>query len=312
MQELNLRHFFMRRFALLLFLILSFTYKTKAQDTEPRRWTNLPLGMKAAGIGYGYTFGDVLFDPLLEVEDATVKAHTVIASYVQPFRIGKKFARLDVFVPVSTARWAGILKGEPASVERTGLVDPRIRFSYHILGPPALNPKDLQEYLMANPVYTTVGVSLAIQLPLGQYNEDYLINLGLNQFVFRPQVGIAHNWGLWSIEVDASAFIYTQNNSFFNDGKRGQDPLLAAQAHLIKRFKGGVWASISTGYGIGGTSRVNRLSKEDERANLLNSASIGFPVTKLQNVKLMYLHTETLKDIGSNTHSIILAYSVLF
>jgi Putative MetA-pathway of phenol degradation len=299
-------------YASLLLLSTSFSTFTMAQDVEPRRWTNLPLGMKAAGVGYGYTFGDVLFDPLLEVEDATVKAHTAVVSYVQPFRIGKKFARMDVLVPFSTARWEGILKGEPASVERTGLVDPRIRISYHLFGPPALKSKELQEYFATHPTYTTLGVSLGVNLPLGQYDEDKLINLGLNQFVFRPQVGVSHNWGLWSVEVDASVFIYTKNNSFFNNGNKRQDPLFATQAHLIKRFKAGVWAALSTGYGLGGTSRINRLSKDDERSNLLNSASLGFSITKLQSVKVVYLHSETLKDIGSNTHSIVLAYSILF
>ncbi len=296
----------------LLLCIILLSVATKAQDVEPRRWTNIPLGVKAATIGYGYTFGEVLFDPLLEVEEATVHAHTFIGSYVQPFKIGKKFARLDVLVPFSTARWEGLLRGSPASVERTGLADPRIRLSYHILGPPPLSPKELQEYLMAHPVNTTVGVSLGINVPVGQYDEDKLINLGLNQFAFRPQIGVAHNWGLWTVELDASVFVYTKNNSFFNDGTRRQDPLYAAQAHLIKRFKKGLWTSISTSYGQGGTSRVNRLSKDDERANWLNAASFGLNVSRTQSAKITYLYSKTLKDIGSNAHSIILAYSLFF
>ncbi len=312
MTKICLMYYIVQRSIVFAVLVFSMTTIAKAQDIEPRRWTNLPLGMKAAGIGYGYTFGDVLFDPLLQVEDATVKAHSVIASYVHPFRIGTKFARMDILMPFSSARWEGLLRGEPASVERTGLVDPRIRFSYHLLGPPALRPKELQEYLVKHPVYTTLGLSLAVSIPLGQYDEDKLINLGINQFVIRPQVGVSHNWGLWSFEVDASLFLYTKNNSFFNDGTRRQDPLYTTQAHLIKRFKGGLWASLSTGYGSGGTSRVNRLSKDDERENFLNSASLGFRVHKLQSVKLVYLYSETLKDIGSNTHSVLMAYSILF
>ena len=283
-----------------------------AQDTEPRRWTNLPLGINAAGIGYGYTTGDVLFDPLLETEDVKVTAHTIVASYVRPFKIGKKFARLDVLIPFSNARWEGLLQGEPARVERTGLVDPRVRISYHILGPPALKREQLKEYLQEHNVYTTLGVSLAVSLPLGQYSEDNLINLGFNQFVFRPQIGISHNWGLWSIEFDLSAYIYTKNDNFFNDGTKNQNPLFAAQVHLIKRFNHGLWASLSAAYGSGGSSRVNRLSKDDDRSNLLNSAAFGFPLGKGQSGKLVYIYSQTLKDIGSNTNSLVLAWSVVF
>ncbi|TFG74803.1 MAG: transporter [Flavobacteriales bacterium] len=297
-------------FPFLLLLALS-SIVTNAQDVEPRRWTNLPLGITAVGIGYGYTFGDVYFDPLLQAEDAVVRAHTIITSYVKPFRIGKKLARIDVLLPFSSATWEGLLQGVPTSVERTGLVDPKLRFSYHLIGPPALAPKELQEYLAEHTTYTTLGVSLAINLPLGQYSEDKLINLGLNQFIFRPQLGVAHNWGPWSVEWDASVYIYTKNNNFFNDGSKRQNPLAATQAHLIKRFKSGVWASISTGYGIGGTSRVNRLSNDDERSNILGAASLGFAVGKGQSAKIVYIRSQTLKDVGANTNSLLLTWSLV-
>jgi hypothetical protein len=283
-----------------------------AQDIEPRRWTNLPLGVQAAGVGYVYSFGNVFFDPLLEVKDATVTAHTVVFSYVYPFRIGEKFARVDLFIPFSNALWEGLLQGEAVSAHRIGLVDPRVRISYHILGPTALNLKELREYLTEHPVYTTLGASLAISLPLGQYSEDKLINLGLNQFVLRPQIGVSHNWGLWSVEFDVSAYVYTKNDNFFNDGTKDQKPLFATQGHLIKRFSSGIWASVSSGYGLGGSSRINRLSKDDERSNLLNSASLGFTIRKSQSAKVVYIYSKTLTDVGANTNSIVLAWSILF
>ena len=299
--------------ALLLLFAVSFLSKiSMAQDIEPRRWTNLPLGSNAVGIAYGYTSGEVLFDPLLEIEDASVRAHTGVASYVHPFRIGKKFARVDVLIPFSNARWEGLLQGEGVSTERTGLVDPIVRMSYHLLGPPALNLEQLREYLTEHPVYTTLGASLAVSIPLGQYSDEKLINLGLNQFFFRPQIGVSHNWARWSVEFDVSAYIYTNNDNFFNDGTKDQKPLMATQAHLIKRFNSGIWASFSAGYGLGGASRINRLSKDDERSNLLNSASLGFPVGKGQSAKVVYIYGQTLTDVGSNTHSLVLAWSILF
>ncbi len=299
-------------FIMLLFVVSFLSKFAIAQDIEPRRWTNLPIEIRAAGVGYVYTFGEVLFDPLLEVEDATVTGHTAIASFVHPFRIGKKFARVDVFIPFSNALWEGLLQGETVRANPTGLVDPRVRISYHMLGPPALNLKELREYLTEHPMYTTLGASLAISVPLGQYSEDKLINLGLNQFFFRPQIGVSHNWGLWSVELDVSAYIYTKNDNFFNDGTKDQKPLFATQGHLIKRFNSGIWASLSASYGGGGASRINRLSKDDERSTLLNSASLGFPIGKRQSAKVVYIYSQTLTDVGSNTNSLVLAWSILF
>ena len=114
------------------------------QDIEPRRWGNIPIGVQAVGFGYAYSFGDVLFDPLLEAEAVEVDVHTLVGSFVHPIKLGKKYARLDVLFPVSFARWEGLLSGAPASAERNGMADPRVRFSIHLLGPPALGPAALK------------------------------------------------------------------------------------------------------------------------------------------------------------------------
>ncbi len=283
-----------------------------AQDIEPRRWNNLPLGTNIAGMGYAYSYGDVLFDPLLDVEDVEVDVHTIILTYVQPFKLGKKLGRLDVLLPVSFAVWEGLLSGDPARAERNGLADPRIRFSYHLIGPPAMGPQELKEYLAENYKYTILGVSFAISLPLGQYNDERLLNLGLNQFVFRPQIGMMHNWGLWSYELSTSVSFFTRNNDFFNSSAKRQDPLFAAQTHLIKRFATRNWASVSIAYGLGAKSVVNRQPNDDLRANLLGAVSFGFPIGKKQNAKLVYIRSETQKDIGADTNSLILAWSIAF
>ena len=296
----------------LLLIFLIFSVHTWAQDIEPRRWGNIPIGTKVLGAGYGYTFGNVLFDPLLEAEDVTVDIHTVIVSYVQPLKIGEKFGRLDVLIPSNFARWEGLLSGNPASTERNGLADPRIRFSMHFGGPGALSAQELKEYVQEHQKYTTFGVSLAVSIPIGQYSDERLINLGLNQFVFRPQIGLIHNWGLWAFELTSSVFLFTENNNFFNDGEKRQDPLFAAQSHLIKRFKSRKWVSVSAGYGLGGQSVVNRVSNDDVRSNLLAAASFGFPIGKRQSAKLVYIRTETLKDLGADTNSLVLAWTLAF
>ena len=282
------------------------------QDIEPRRWGTLPLGTQAIGTGYAYSFGDVLFDPLLETEDVEVDVHSIVVSYVHPLRIGNKYGRIDAVIPVSFARWEGLLSGLPARAERNGMADPRIRFSLHLVGPPALGPQELREYLSKNPKYTTLGISLAVTLPLGQYNDERLLNLGLNQFIFRPQAGLVHNWGLWSFELTASVLLFTDNNDFFNDGEKEQKPLFSTQTHLIKFFTNRAWASVGAAFGAGGQSVVNRQPNNDVRGNFLAGFSFGYPLGKKQNLKFTYFRSETLKDIGANTNTLVLGWSVAF
>jgi hypothetical protein len=40
-----------------------------AQDTEPRRWAQMPAGLNFIGVGTRYTQGDIFLDPVLLAED---------------------------------------------------------------------------------------------------------------------------------------------------------------------------------------------------------------------------------------------------
>jgi hypothetical protein len=299
--------------ALGLFTIVLFLYQNAlSQDIEPRRWSPIPLGTNVVGAGYSYTSGDVFFDPLLQAEDVKIKAHSLVVSFVQPFRVRNKLGRISLLVPFSAADWSGLLSGEPAEANRTGFADPRIRASLILAGPPAGNALELQQYKLENPTYTTFGVSLAVILPLGEYFEDKLLNLGGNRFVFRPQAGMIHYWGKWSFELTGSVFLYTRNPDFFNDAERDQRPTFAMQTHLVKQLRGGAWLSLGAGYGLGGESVVNRQPNGDFRSNLLMSASYSFMIAKRQGLKLTYIRSEALQDIGSNTNNFILAWFISF
>jgi hypothetical protein len=300
-------------FGIRLFLLLTLMFsgtKSFSQDVEPRRWSTLPLGIHIMGAGYGHTSGEIFFDPVLQAEDVTVKANAFIVQYVRPFKLGNKLARVDVYIPYSIAKWNGLVQGVPTTVKRDGFADPRLRLSVNFIGPKAMNPKELLEYFKTHPTYTTVGASIAVSLPLGQYFEDKILNLGQNRLVFRPQVGMLHNWNNWSFELSSSVFFFTQNPNFISGNQRKQKPIFAVQTHLIKKFKSKLWASISTGYGTGGRSIVNEASNEDQRGNFLASFSLGMPITKKQSVKAAFITSQTLKDIGSDTNSFALGWSI--
>ena len=299
--------------ALRLFTIAFLLYQNAfSQDIEPRRWSPIPLGTHVLGAGYSYTSGDVFFDPLLQAEDVKIRAHSLAVSFVQPFKVRNKLASIRLLVPFSVADWSGLLSGEPAAVNRTGFGDPRIRASVLLAGPPAGNALEVRQYRLDNPTSTSFGVSLAITVPLGEYFEDKLLNLGGNRFVFRPQVGMIHYWGTWSFELTGSVFLYTQNPDFFNDAERDQKPTFAMQSHLVKQLGGGSWLSLSAGYGLGGESVVNRQPNGDFRSNLLISASYSFLIAKRQGLKLTYIRSEALQDIGSNTNNFLLAWFISF
>lgn len=163
--------------------------------------------------------------------------HTVVASYNRYFALGDMTGRLDLQLPVQVGRWEGQLDGIPRSERRDGLADPRLRFSVNLAGAPPLEGEDFRQYLkIQDEGRTIVGAALAVRVPLGEYSEDKLINLGENRFGFQPQLGVVHVEGPWSFELTGSVFLHTRNGDFFNGSTLDQDPTYAIQAHVVRTF----------------------------------------------------------------------------
>ena len=72
-----------------------------------------------------------------------------------------------------------------------------------------------------------------MNVPLGQYNSDWLINLGSNRYVIRPQLGVLHQRRSWQFEVTGSLFLFQDNDEFWLGTRLEQDPLWFVQGHVI-------------------------------------------------------------------------------
>ena len=274
------------------------------QDLEPRRWTPLPPGLNVVGVGYARTDGDVAFDPVLLIEDAEVGGHTAAISYVRSFAIAGKSARLDLVVPWKNLKWTGLLDGAPAEAKRVGLADPSIRLSVILAG-------GLPDPTAAS--NTVFGAAVAVSVPLGEYFEDKLLNLGQNQVVVRPQIGVLHTRGKWSYELTGSMFLGGDNDEFNGGSTLEQDPLYALQAHLIRTFnRPGYWAALSAGYGWNGQSTVNGAHADDSKRLFLSALAIGVPIGKRQGVKFAYVRSRTNTNKGADTDSLVVGWSYRF
>jgi hypothetical protein len=301
----------MARFVLLLLAWLA-PVSAFAQDLEPRRWTHLPVASNVAGVSYLYTSGDVLFDPVLQLDDVTVESHSAIVSYLRTFELLGATGRLDMIVPVQSTRWEGRVSGAPASRDVDGVGDPQVRLSFNFVGSPALSGADFKQYRMDHPAHTIVGAALVGVLPLGEYDSDRLLNIGQNRFIVRPQLGVVHLRGPWSYELTTSADFFTDNHDFFGGNELEQDPVFAAQAHVVRTLPNNWWVSVGTAYSTGGESAINGVDKDDERRNFLAGASVGFSLSETQGLKLAYLHGKALEDVGADTDSLLLSWTLRF
>ncbi len=295
---------------MVLLLLLTLNGPLQAQDLEPRRWSHLPMGLNVLGLGGGYTNGDVLFDPALNLEDVTYDLYLGAVVYVRTFELFGKSARVDTTIPYAAGRWEGLLNGEYATVRRRGFADPRIRFSINLYGAPPLSGKEFVQYRRENPVTTTVGAGLAVTLPLGDYNDQYLINLGGNRFVVRPQLGVLHQRYKWQFELTGSVFLHQTNDEFWDGNTLKQAPLWFMQGHVIYTFKPGWWASFSGGFALRRTLNVNGSDKTDDRRQRYIALSLGVPINKRQGLKFTYLTSDTNISVGTNTDALLAAWSI--
>jgi hypothetical protein len=295
--------------ALLAFLI-GFA---NAQDVEPRRWSHIPKGSNFVGGGYAYSRGDVLFDPVLEIENVEVELHTAVFSYIHSFEFLERSARIDFVQGYRDARWEGLLSGAPASAVRQGFTDTLLRFSVNLLGAPPLEREEFAAYRKSvTGGETIVGAGLAVQLPTGNYLEDRLLNIGSNRFTFRPQLGVVHNRGKWSMEFTGSAWLFTDNDNFFGGSELQTSPLFTAQGHLVYTFRPGLWIGAGAAYGIGAQSTLNGSEGDDKKGNFAWGISAGYPITSSFGFKVGYFSLRTQEPVGGDVDVLSAGFSFMW
>jgi len=297
---------------LLYLLLLHFVAPCSAEELEPRRWAHLPIDTNFLGAGYAYTEADISFDPVLKIEDGQMDLHTWAVKYIRTFSFLEKTARVDLLQAYQDGRWTGLLDGVPKTVTRQGWTDTLVRFAINLYGAPPLKGKGYSDYRSSVEKETIVGAGLSVQLPTGEYMNDKLINLGTNRYTFRPQIGVVHKLGKWSVEVSGRVALYTDNDDFFNGRKLEQEPLYIVHGHLVRTFRPGVWASASAGYDYGGTSTVDGDEKDDRKQDLGWALSFGFPVSRQLGIKLVYFGTRTQESTGTDSDTFSFGVSAFY
>jgi hypothetical protein len=275
-----------------------------AQELEPRRWSHLPIGQNFASLTYARTGGDISFDPELGIEDAEFDLDTLLVGYVRSFTLFDRSARIEVRQALQHGTWSGLVAGVPTRVGRSGLSDSYVRLAVNLVGGPPLAGPAYAEHRRTHEVDTIVGAAIGIQLPTGEYFEDRLINLGSNRFTIRPQIGVQHRRRNWTFEATAAAWIYTDNDAFFNGNRLERDPFFSIAGAIIYSFSSGIWASAAAGVGIGGRTSLNDVVNRDSRTDSVWALGVGFPISRTFGVRVNYVKSHRWRLIGNESDTI--------
>ena len=172
----------------------------------------------------------MITDPSLPVQNVDAKVNDVSAFYERTFAFLGREASAAIVLPYVWAKATGEVFEQTRSITRSGQGDMVLRLASNILGGPALTRK---EFARA-PQETTLGASLVVSMPTGQYDGTKLVNIGTNRWAFKPELGFSQPVGRWRFDLYAGAWFFTANDDFFGGQSSNAGPArrVAGPRHL--------------------------------------------------------------------------------
>ncbi len=292
-----------RRHLLAAVLLLVGSGVASAQQLEPRAYSPSPVGTNFVLFPYAYQTGSVITDPSLPIKDVDATVNTLSALYSHTFSFFGRSASAALVLPYVWAKATGEVFEQARTVTRSGQGDMAVRFTTNLIGGPALT---FGEFASRTPE-TTLGASLVVSMPTGQYDGARLVNIGTNRWAFKPELGLSHPLGKWTFEIYAGVWLYTANDDFFGGNRRTQEPLLALQGHVAYTFFPGLWLAVDGTWYSGGRTSVNDLLNADRQSNARFGATLALPLGHGHSIKVAWAKGASVR-IGQNFTTYGLTY----
>jgi hypothetical protein len=206
-------------------------------------------------------------------------------------------------VPYVVGHVEGRVLDEFRTADRSGFGDLILRGAVNLLGAPAMGLKDFASYVPR----TTLGASLIVMAPVGQYDPSKLINIGTNRWAFKPEAGLTIPMGHWEVQWYLGGWFFTTNTNFTQGKVRQQDPILSTQAHLKYTFRRGPWLALDANFWMGGRTTVDGVDRDDLQRNSRVGLTFAVPVKKQQF--RVAVSRGAVTRIGGDFTSVGLSYS---
>ncbi|SEP09707.1 hypothetical protein SAMN02990966_03950 [Rhodospirillales bacterium URHD0017] len=266
----------------LLGLLLGVASVARAQDIEPRAYSNAPIGVNFLISGYVYTQGSLPTDPSIPVTSSHLTTSSAVLAYGHVFDFFGQSARINVATAYGGLGGSAVLAGQPIQRSVDGLSDTILRVSTNLYGAPAMDLREFRNYQQD----LILGASVTVTLPTGQYDSSRLVNIGTNRWSFRPELGASKAFGPLTFELAAGPVFFTDNTNFLNGHVRSHAPIGSVQSHAIYDFGNGIWAALDAQYFTGGSTAIDGQGNEDLQSNWRVGATLALPLNQNFSLKL--------------------------
>jgi hypothetical protein len=260
------------RFVCFALALLRFPDQVYAQFAEAHHYDNAPVGVNQLELAYAYAHSDASIDTSLVVAGARFNLNQGTFTYTRYFGFLHRAAWVEASVPL--ADLSGSISGTNIQGSITGSGDSSYAVTALLKGGPALSADQFADYQPT----TTVGMSLTISAPTGQYNSNKLLNLGSDRWSFKPEIAVSHPFGFeqkWQCDVYAHAYFFTDNTSYKGREILRQEPLPGLEGHVSYFFVHNAWASIDTLYSFRGATVINGVHQNDAQKNFTLGSEVN-------------------------------------
>jgi hypothetical protein len=283
---------------ILIALILAGATVARAQDIEPRAYSNAPVGVNFLVGGYVYTRGSLPTDPSIPLTDSQLTTSSAVLAYGHVFELWGQSAKVNVVAPYGWLAGNAVFDGQPIQRSVDGLADTAARISVNFFGAPAMDLQKFRHYQQD----LILGASLIVTAPTGQYDSSRLVNIGTNRWSIRPELGASKAFGPLTIELSAGPSFFTDNTNFLNGHTRSQAPIGSVQAHAIYDFGSGIWGALDGQYLTGGSTAVDSNDNQDLQSNWRLGGTLALPLSPNFSLKLfastgVYARTDNNYDL---------------
>ena len=190
----------------------------------------------------------------MPITDANLHTSNAVFAYARVLDLWGKSGKFDVIVPYTRLSGTAQYQGDPVERDVTGFARPAFRLSINLYGAPALTLQEFAGWKQD----LIVGASLQVSPPLGPVRRPGSSTSAPTAGRSSRRSAYRRRSGPWTLEMQAAATFFTDNDDFFGGHTRSQDPLYSLQGHVIYGFRSGIWV-------VGRRHVVRRRAHDDRR-----------------------------------------------
>ncbi len=195
----------------------------------------------------------------------------------------------NVDVEFSVSPFDGVPGGDFKQAAH-GFSDPSAQLTLNLFGAPAL--RSLYDVSKYEPK-AVLDIAVMGNIPIGKYDSDKIVNLGLNRWWTRIAAPFTYHIGPYvpgyrtSVEITPSVFLFGANDDFLGQ-KLDNDPLYQVEGHVTRDFAALFFGSFDLLYRHGASAQIDTVELGEALDILSAGFTLDYSVTDNVGLRVSY------------------------